>query len=150
SWKSALDRCFYVGVRGPGSLQLLRDHGLSGPVEIIGDPALLLRPESTKAEKSERRSIVINICNPRRARSWGFDNERVRTSVVEASAQLVQSGYSLTFVSLDSRSDRYIQSALSDIRSSDRTEFVAGYKSLEGTLDILASAHLVVGEKLHS
>ena len=150
SWKSALDRCFYVGVRGPDSLQLLRDHGFSGPVEVIGDPALLLRQESAKAQNSGRRSVAINICNPRRARSWGFDNERVRISVVQAATQLIQSGCLLTFISLDSRSDRYIQSAVSEICSPDRIAFVAGYKSLEHTLDTLASAHLVIGEKLHA
>jgi len=149
-WRTLLNECFYVGVRGPWSFQLLRNHGFSGPVEVIGDPALLVQPEPTGERDPNGRSIVINICNPRRARSWGFDNETVRTAVVEAARQLIQSGWSLTFVSFESRNDRYIQSAISEIRSAQPIEFVAGYCSLKRTMDILRNAHMVIGEKLHS
>jgi len=38
-WKSILEKCSYVGVRGPLSAQLLADAGLEH-VEIVGDPAL--------------------------------------------------------------------------------------------------------------
>jgi len=150
AWNAILSPCFYVGVRGPGSRRLLQEHGFSGPVEVIGDPALLLPPPSSHGQTRREDAIVFNICNPRRARAWGFDNERVRRAVIEAASRLIAAGRSLTFISFDSKNDAYVRSAVSDIRRSDRVEFVAGYESLEHTLQLLAGAHLVIGEKLHA
>src|SRR6266542_1713605 len=39
-WNYVLHRCFYVGVRGFRSLQILKDQGFRGEAEVIGDPAL--------------------------------------------------------------------------------------------------------------
>ena len=150
AWNAILGSCFYIGVRGPESRRLLEDHGFSGPVEVIGDPALVLRPEGIGARPQGEGPVVVNICNPRRARAWGFDNERVRRAMVEVATRLITMGRSLTFLSFDAQNDAYMESAVSEIGRSDRVRFVAGYQSLERTMDLLAGAQLVIGEKLHS
>jgi len=44
-WKPILQRCNYIGVRGPLSAELLTDVGINR-VEVVGDPVLVFAPDS--------------------------------------------------------------------------------------------------------
>ena len=56
-WIAFLESCLTVGVRGPMSAQLLVDWGLSKEPDIIGDPALSLRPGDS-VEAVDGRVVV--------------------------------------------------------------------------------------------
>lgn len=151
-WRAVLDRCFYIGVRGFRSQQILQELGCHQPVEVIGDPALLVGSRFTKPTEHSNghHHLVINICNPERSRLWGGDNEAVRATVVSSVNHLLELGRSITFVSFDPRNDSYIRSAIEDLGRQERVDFVKGYESLDRTLNLFARASLVIGEKLHS
>lgn len=60
-WKPILEKCSYIGVRGPRSAQLLADAGL-GDVEVIGDPALAFAADKLPEKDSHiPDSIGLNI-----------------------------------------------------------------------------------------
>jgi polysaccharide pyruvyl transferase WcaK-like protein len=145
-WNAVLERCFYVGVRGFRTQNALRELGYARPVEVLGDPALLLEaPEGP--EERDNRHIVVNICNTRHKRLWGGDNLAVRARVVECARKLIQGGWKVTFVSFESRNDAYVQAAVREVGGAD---FVNGYHSLEATMRLLGRSYLLIGEKLHS
>lgn len=58
-WVTLLQRCAYVGVRGPNSASLLRNAGLRN-VRVVGDPVLALAKE-TQAEDFKPRSLGLNL-----------------------------------------------------------------------------------------
>src|ERR1043166_1346800 len=145
-WNSVLERCCFVGVRGFRTREVLQELGCRRTVEVTGDPALHLEARPAPGERDPRR-IVVNICNTRHARLWGGDNRGVRARVVEATNALVQRGFRITFVSFESRNDSYVEAAAREVGGA---EFVAGHRSLEGTMDLLGRCRLVIGEKLHS
>lgn len=147
-WQKVLEKCFFIGVRGPRSLEVLRDHGFAAPAEVIGDPALLLGQGQHGSASSDR--IVINILEARHSRLWGWNNETVLDSVTEAARHLLRQGWSLSFVSFESRDDRFIERAISGIGDTNGIDFVRGYLDLQRTLELLSKAHLVIAEKLHA
>ncbi len=60
-WKSILEKCSYIGVRGPLSAQLLADAGL-GNVEVVGDPVLTFaKRESPESDSFIPDSIGLNV-----------------------------------------------------------------------------------------
>lgn len=58
-WVALLQRCAYVGVRGPISATLLRNAGLQN-VRVVGDPVLSLARE-TEAKDLRPRSLGLNM-----------------------------------------------------------------------------------------
>jgi polysaccharide pyruvyl transferase WcaK-like protein len=145
-WNAVLERCFFVGVRGFRTREVLQELGCRRPIEVTGDPALLLEARPAAGEREPRR-IVVNICNTRHSRLWGGDNRGVRARVVEAANGLVRRGFRITFVSFESRNDSYVEAAAGQVEGAD---FIAGHRSLEGTMDLLGRCRLVIGEKLHA
>ncbi len=72
-WKAILDKCSYIGVRGPLSAQLLADAGLSG-VEVIGDPVLAFAADRPPAAGSHvPNSLGLNI-GQADGRLWGSED----------------------------------------------------------------------------
>jgi polysaccharide pyruvyl transferase WcaK-like protein len=58
-WQPILNRCAYLGVRGPRSQRYLRQIGIES--EVLGDPAcMLVRPETAGRHSSERR-LGLNL-----------------------------------------------------------------------------------------
>lgn len=69
-WKPILQRCGYVGVRGPLSAQVLREIGIDN-VEVIGDPVLTFASNNYKNwDSHEPNSIGLNVGWDRIAQ-WG-------------------------------------------------------------------------------
>ena len=58
-WKTLLERCSYVGVRGPLSAEILSEAGVRG-VEVIGDPVLAFAEESP-GQPYMRNAIGLNV-----------------------------------------------------------------------------------------
>lgn len=58
-WKPFLERCEFVGVRGPRSAELLADAGVRG-VEIVGDPAIAFAGDEPAAGW-EPDSLGLNV-----------------------------------------------------------------------------------------
>jgi polysaccharide pyruvyl transferase WcaK-like protein len=68
-WKSLLDRCSYIGVRGPDSVQALASIGLD-KVDLLGDPACLFA-QNGGYWSPRGKSLGVNV-----GISYPFGNER--------------------------------------------------------------------------
>jgi polysaccharide pyruvyl transferase WcaK-like protein len=67
-WKQLLERCDYVGVRGPMSAQLLADAGVKG-VEVVGDPVVTFA-NAVRMDGHIPDSIGLNIGHDH-GHQWG-------------------------------------------------------------------------------
>jgi hypothetical protein len=69
-WKKVLEKCDYIGVRGPMSAEVLNDVGLHN-VEVIGDPVLVFAQESPCGDDAlSTPTLGLNLCQTK-GNMWG-------------------------------------------------------------------------------
>ena len=143
-WADLLNKCQYVGVRGPLSKQLLDCNGYLNS-EILGDPALSLsRNVIIRKRKMKKLGINIGISN---GYVWGNEGE-ILDFVVEFAALMIQKGWKVTFLPVWSKDLAYIEEAVSKLNG--KADIFYQYSSITSTLDFLQGCDIFVGEKLHS
>ncbi|MGH8911544.1 MAG: polysaccharide pyruvyl transferase family protein, partial [Acidimicrobiia bacterium] len=145
-WTRWLESCVYVGVRGPHSEATLRDWGYEGPLEVCGDSALLFeRPPGVETLEA---SVVVSPAWTG-GQLWGESDEAVMDGLAHAVKGWLGEGRDVSFLSCNPADDRPIFEIM---RAVGRPElpYLAGYRDLDATLGLLASAGLVVGERLHA
>jgi polysaccharide pyruvyl transferase WcaK-like protein len=75
-WKNLLEKCSFVGVRGPLSAEVLREAGLSA-VEVVGDPVLTFADNEVTRDYVPN-SIGLNIGQAGGGFLWGDQDEILR------------------------------------------------------------------------
>jgi len=88
-WKLLLDRCQYIGVRGPRSAELLTDIGLTG-IEVVGDPVLSFGEKEINAAPLPN-SIGLNI-GTSDGNVWG-EEARIRDEVAALATTAKAAGW---------------------------------------------------------
>jgi polysaccharide pyruvyl transferase WcaK-like protein len=145
-WVRWLSSCVYVGVRGPHSETTLRDWGYEGPLEVCGDSALLFeRPPAAQAEEG----LVVVSPAWTGDELWGGSDDSVMKTLAEAVRGWLGDGREVRFLSCNPADDRPIFETMRAAGHPD-LPYLAGYRDLDATLHLLASAELVVGERLHA
>jgi len=145
-WNPFLESSLLVGIRGPDSLSTMRGWGYGGSAEIIGDPALSLeRPDGV--ERVDGRVVVCPLHT--NGELWGGDDEAVFDAFAASISRLKAEGRDVVMMTAHPGDDRW---AVDIMRRAGHPDlpYVAGYDDLEATLRLLASADLVVGERLHA
>lgn len=144
-WVAFLESCLYVGVRGPRSAALLGDWGLKKEVEVLGDPALSLRPESL-ITKVEGRVVVC----PAWAKGllWGGSDDTVISAFADLAGRLREDGHEVWALSAFPGDDRHIIAMMREADWPDMP-YLAAHDDPAAALNLLASADLVVSERLH-
>ncbi|MEA2022739.1 MAG: glycosyltransferase [Actinomycetota bacterium] len=145
-WDPFLRSALSVGVRGPDSLAAMRTWGYDGPAEIIGDPALSLeRPDGI--EHVDGRVVLCPLHAG--GECWGRDDLAVFDAFARTIGRLKSEGRDVVMMTAHPGDDRW---AIEIMRRSGHPdlEYVAGYDDLDATLRLLASADLVIGERLHA
>jgi GT2 family glycosyltransferase len=145
-WWAFFAASMHVSVRGPDSVTNLRELGYTGPVEIIGDPALSLDvPEA--AERVPGRVVVSPVHTA--GMLHGGDDREVFAALSKLIARLRAEGRDVVMMTAFPADDRW---ALEIMRNAGHPDlpYVPGYTDLDTTLELLASADLVVGERLHA
>lgn len=145
-WLDFLDSCRLVGVRGPRSETILRDWGYTGPLEIIGDPALALTPPP---DVDRRDGLVVVSPAWTRGELWGGDDAAVYAALADLIVKARRSGREIAMLSCHPSDDRYIMDIMAQARAPD-LEYVAGYADEGAALRLLAAADAVVAERLHA
>ena len=142
-WAEWLRTCAYVGVRGPASAETLAGWGLTD-VEVVGDPALLLQPQGSRREGL----VVVAPCRTR-GELWGESDEAVFERLAKLVASLMSRGHEVQVMSSHPDDDG---PALEIMRGAGHPDlpYLAGYADLERAMGVLASADLVVAERLHA
>ncbi|HLT96506.1 MAG TPA: glycosyltransferase [Acidimicrobiia bacterium] len=145
-WLRWLSTCCYVGVRGPRSEATLREWGYDGPLEVSGDPALLLERPSG-AESSQSRIVVSPAWT--NGELWGESDEAVMDTLAKSVRQWLGEGREVAFLSCNPADDRPIFEIMREAGKPD-LPYTPGYRDMDAALRLLASAGLVVGERLHA
>jgi glycosyltransferase involved in cell wall biosynthesis len=145
-WEPFLRSALSIGLRGPDSLATIRSWGYDGPVDVVGDPALVLpRPEGV--ENVEGRVVISPVYTA--GECWGGDDGAVFDEFAAAIGRLRSSGRDVVMMTAHPGDDRW---AIEIMRRAGHPDlpYLAGYEDLDAALRLLASADLVIGERLHA
>lgn len=145
-WSSFIESSLYAGVRGPDSVTYLQELGFKGDMDIFGDPALALtRPPGT--EEVAGRIVVCPVYTA--GDLWGKSDETVFSTLANTIGRLRAAGHEVVMMSAFPSDDRWLIEIMREANATDAT-YVPGYADLATTLEWLASADLVIGERLHA
>jgi polysaccharide pyruvyl transferase WcaK-like protein len=145
-WFSFIDSALFAAVRGPDSVQNLRTLGYGRDLPIIGDPALFLdAPEGS--QRVEGRIVVCPVYTSGNLHGGSDD------VVFDALARLIEKsradGREIVMLSAFPQDDRWVIDIMRRAFAPD-LPYVAGYEDIDATMGLLASAEVVIGERLHA
>jgi len=145
-WKAFIDSSLYAGVRGPDSAHHLDELGVAASIDIFGDPALALTRPDDVAQVPGR----IIVCPVFAAGSlWGGDDGAVFDALAALVRRLRGDAHEVVMMSAFPADDRWLIEIMRQAGEPD-LPYVPGYADLDETMRCLASADLVVGERLHA
>ncbi len=146
-WGKTLAQFRHVSVRGPRSADLLNRVGVAAV--ISGDPALALASSIEYVPHSQRPpSIVVAVSTVARGSRTMWDGsllDQLRTSLRRAATD----GFRLTMLSFNTRDDEPLRRIAAQVGVGNPS-FLAGHADLHATIRSIASARLVIAERLHA
>jgi polysaccharide pyruvyl transferase WcaK-like protein len=144
-WVECLNKCHYVGVRGPLTKKLIEEIGFYNS-EIIGDLVLSLSKDNI-AKKNKGKKLGINIGFPLDGYMWG-DISDVQNIIIDFVKIMVQKKYEITFYPMVEKDVVCIKEIVKKIHK--RVSVFCDYTSVYKTLESLSKCDLFIGQKLHS
>lgn len=149
-WLPALERCSYVGVRGPRSLELLQDAGFSG-AEVIGDPVLACAdPDLIDAARdlvtADAPVLGLNIGRTG-GKLWG-DEEKVCAEAAKLAGLAAAAGWRVRWFVVWPHDMEATRKAVG--LAGGAGEVVPVYEDYAEYLDEVRGATVFVGMKLHA
>lgn len=145
-WKPILEKCSYLGVRGPRSAELLADVGLDD-VEVIGDPALVFAGEDLPGDDSYiPDSIGLNIGQAGGV-MWG-DEDSVLEQYVRLAGLARQAGWRVKWFVVYPP-DLGITTKAAELSKTD-DEIHRTYTDVAEYLELVRPLSTFVGMKLHA
>lgn len=144
-WAQFFDSALYAGVRGPLSQQHLADFGYKSPVDVLGDPALSLsRPDVARVPG---RVVVCPVWTS--GNLHGGDDDVVFDGLANTISRLRAAGHEVIMLSAFNHDDRYIIDLMRRADAPDMA-YVPAHLEVSNALDLIASADLVIAERLHA
>jgi GT2 family glycosyltransferase len=144
-WLRWLSSCAYVGVRGPYSFERLRSWGMKGDLEISGDSALLL--ERPGVDRIPGRIVIAPAWT--KGNLWGESDRNVVEAIAEAVTGWRGQGRGVVALASSPDDDGQILQIGEQV-GGPQLEFVQGYLDQGEAIAAIASADVVVGERLHA
>jgi hypothetical protein len=144
-WIPLLRRCGPVGVRGPHSVALLRDHGFDGAA-CIGDPYLWI--ENPVPRQTIPRLLGVNLGSTNDS-LWGTDDRALFDFTAEALGILRDRGWRFVWVSVWSRDLAPLNTVRQRVDHGEGPLLDARSQPLEA-LSAISACHVFLGEKLHA
>lgn len=145
-WFTFLDSTVVAGVRGPSSVEALRKLGYHRDLPILGDVALTLDPPGD-VPRAHGRIVVCPVWTS--GKLWGGDDSAVFAAFAATIRRLRSAGHDVVALSAFPEDDRWIIDLMRDAGAPD-LPYVAGYADLDSAMRLLASADLVIAERLHA
>lgn len=143
-WKPLLEECCFIGVRGPLSAEILKEHKIKN-VEVVGDPVLVFADNTFPPPRS-RKKIGLNV-GVSEKNVWGGEAQIIREFCslakflkeknLEVSWFVVHPG--------DLEVTRFCAK-----HSGANQHVFCYYNDYEGYLDAVKDLTVFVGMKLHS
>jgi hypothetical protein len=144
-WIRWLSSCAYVGVRGPYSYERLRSWGMKGDLEVSGDSALLL--ERPDVKRVPGRVVIAPAWT--KGNLWGGSDEIVVDAVAGAVTGSRAEGREVIALASSPDDDGQILQ-IGERAGGVLLPFVQGYVDQAKAIETIASADVVVGERLHA
>jgi polysaccharide pyruvyl transferase WcaK-like protein len=144
-WRSLLDRCDLVGVRGPLSVRSLREHGMER-AEEIGDPYLCVECPSPPANQEKRLGVNLGSTNNS---LWGTNDSDFLEYMADVLRRLKAAGWTFEWFSVWSK-DLPLVERLRETVDPASPPVRDARADTPGTFAALAACEAVVGEKLHA
>lgn len=129
-----------LGVRGEMSREMLKGWGIAS--EVVGDPCLILEPESYIKKKDDL--IVLNISSMHRI--WGKNREWILRETANLSKSLKREGYSVVLLPFCGED----LSCIKKVSKLANVEVFDDWKDIHATINFIASSRVLIGERLHS
>ncbi len=145
-WFSFIDSALVAAVRGPDSVKNLRKLGYHRDLPVIGDPALSLFPPDDFT-RVEGRVVVCPVFTS--GNLHGGSDEVVFAALADLVLRLRAEGRDVILMSAFPQDDRWLIDLMRRSEVDDLPYF-AGYANIDETMGLMASADLVVGERLHA
>jgi hypothetical protein len=145
AWVRWLSTCVYVGVRGPHSYERLRAWGFEGDLEVSGDSALLI--ERPPVDTVAGRIVIAPVWT--KGRLWGGSDDAVASTMAAAVESWRNEGREVVALSSSPDDDGQILQIVREVGDT-LLPFVRGYLDTGGAIETIASAEVVVGERLHA
>jgi len=143
-WAPLLNRCDLVGVRGPDSVALLHQHGVSHAV-CVGDPYLWLRCPMEREPIPRRLGVNLGGTNNS---LWGTNDGDLHEYLVDVLRALKARGWSFVWVSVWSQDLPMIEAVRARVDPASAPVLDARAQSLEA-YSAIAGCEVFLGEKLH-
>jgi hypothetical protein len=145
-WKPMLEKCNYIGVRGPLSAELLTGVGIKN-VDVIGDPVLAFAPDNYQnCDSYVPNSVGLNI-GWDRISQWG-QPEQIYTECARLASFAKKAGWRVKWFVLwppDLAATREV-ARMSDTED----EIYELYSSASKYIELVKSLSTFVGTRLHS
>jgi hypothetical protein len=145
AWVRWLSTCVYVGVRGPHSYERLRSWGFEGNLEVSGDSALLI--DRPPVDTVAGRVVLAPVWT--KGRLWGGSDGAVATTMASAVESWRNEGREVVALSSSPDDDGQILQIGREVGDT-LLPFVRGYLDTQKAIETIASADVVVGERLHA
>ena len=144
-WTPLLQQCDFVGVRGPDSVALLRQHGIPGAV-CVGDPYLWLQCPARRSPTPKRLGVNLGSTNNS---LLGTNDQDLHDYLAEVLCRLKTSGWSFIWVSMWTKDFPFLDAVRQRVAPDSGPVLDARYQTLEAFSSI-AGCEIFLGEKLHA
>lgn len=145
-WRPILEKCKYVGVRGPLSAELLSDMGVDN-VDVIGDPVLTFAKDRLAEDNMFLKdSVGLNISNDGHGQ-WG-STEKFQQEYVRFARMAKEAGWQVKWIvvqPVDLPLTRHIAE-----QSETDNEIYEIYDDHNLYMDLVGSLSTFAGTKLHA
>ncbi|KAA3639408.1 MAG: glycosyltransferase [Armatimonadetes bacterium] len=142
-WLPFLDSCELVGLRGPDSVASLRSWGWHGPASVVGDLAFGLNRRDV-----ERVDSAVFCPMWTDGRLIGGSDEATVKAFAEAVRVAEEEGLRPVILASHPSDDRAIVRIAKELGDA-RFDYIDGYRDVEQAIEVIASARIVVSERLH-
>jgi polysaccharide pyruvyl transferase WcaK-like protein len=144
-WKTVLDRCLYVGVRGPRSAEILADIGVDA--EVIGDPVVTFCDDALPGKQDIfQQSVGLNV-GQSLGRMWA-DESAIQREFTHLAILAREAGWRTRwFIVWPEDKDLTLQVAKD---SKTDAEIYEIYHDPHEFLDLVRPMQVFVGIKLHA
>lgn len=147
-WKSILEKCSFLAVRGHLSKSILKDSwGINKEINILHDPAIYFKRIELK-RKQKKKTIGINFCNIL-GRIYGLDQNNIEKFAVNIVNRLLLDGWNIYLFPTAKSDVPYMKKVFgSEIVSKIQVHY--DYENIENSLTFLENLDVFLGQRLHS
>jgi len=148
AWKNILNKCCFIGVRGPISQQILsNDWQVKTKIQTLYDPAIFFKRQKLKP-KQKQKKIGINFCNIL-GRIYGLNQADVELFAKEIVQILIKKDWQVFLYPTANSDLDYMKSILGEDLIS-QVRLYTNYKNIEDSLTFMEGMDVFIGQRLHS